>query len=90
MCRQFLKEGGGACDGNTAGAANEYVNTVMEDEAILGASRTLSEGTQPFLSSPSSPSKKNKQKTPLLEFFLSIKPQMGLMKPECPPLCVGL
>lgn len=27
MCRQFLEEGGGACDCNIAGAANEYVNS---------------------------------------------------------------
>lgn len=69
MCRQFLEEGGGACDCNIAGAANEYVNTVMEEEFISGALSTLSEGSQPFLSSPSSSSKKNPQIL-LLELFV--------------------
>lgn len=78
MCRQLLEEGGGGCDCNIAGAANEYVNTVTEDELLFfwGAWSTLSEGTQPFLSSPSSVSKKKLKKIFCSNSFLLLRPQM--------------
>lgn len=43
MCRQLLEEGGGGCDRNIAGAANEHVKPVMEDQFISGRLMHLKE-----------------------------------------------
>lgn len=80
MCRQLLEEGGGVCDCNIAGAANEYVNAVMEDEFFVifwGLKRPIwRNAAAPLVTLLSQWKKPKKNKFFHLNSFLLLRPQM--------------